>query len=186
MAKKRKTELDIDIVPKEDKSEEVKKKEEGTGEEAVKEPISKKKIIIIISSAVAVILAIIIFIFIPSKKAVKEEEPAKKPPVAEAPSVPLYQLEPFLIPLNANKSDGRFLKVSMSVELSDKDLTREFERNIVFLRENIFFILKNREFKDFQDKMEKEKLTKDIISALNMGLQSGTVTNLYFTEFLIL
>ena len=78
------------------------------------------------------------------------------------------------------------MKVSRSVELSDKDLTREFERNIVFLRENIFFILKNREFKDFQDKMEKEKLTKDIISALNMGLQSGTVTNLYFTEFLIL
>jgi flagellar FliL protein len=185
MAKKRKTELDIDIVPQEEKGGEV-KKEEGAAEEAVKEPVSKKKLIIIISSAVAVILIVSVVLFFTSKKPEKKEEAEKKPPPVEVQSVPVYNLEPFLIPLTNKETDGSFLKVSMSVELSDKDLTREFERNIVFLRENIFFILKNKELKDFQDIKEKEKLTKDIISALNMGLQSGTVINLYFTEFIIM
>ena len=186
MAKKRKTELDIDIVPEEEKGEEVKKAEEGHAEEGVKEPVSKKKLIIIISSVVAAALIITVVIFFTSKKPDKKEESVKKPPPVEVPSVPVYNLEPFLIPLANKESEGRFLRVSISVELSDKDIIREFERNVVFLRENIFFILKNKELKDFRDKNEKEKLTRDIISALNMGLQSGTVINLYFTEFLIM
>ncbi len=149
MGKKRKTELDIDIVPEEEKGEEGKKAEEGHAEEGVKEPVSKKKLIIIISSVVAAALIITVVIFFTSKKPEKKEESVKKLPPVEVPSVPVYNLEPFLIPLANKESEGRFLRVSISVELSDKDIIREFERNVVFLRENIFFILKNKELKGY-------------------------------------
>jgi len=78
MAKKRKTELDIDIVPEEEKAGEVKKAEEGHAEEGVKEPVSKKKLIIIISSVVAAALIITVVIFFTSKKPDKKEESVKK------------------------------------------------------------------------------------------------------------
>ncbi|MBI3599394.1 MAG: flagellar basal body-associated FliL family protein [Nitrospinae bacterium] len=191
MAKKRKTELDIDLIPAGDKKEEV-KTEEGEGEkEKIKTPLSKKKIIILISSAVAVILIIAIIIFFTRKP--KKEEPVKKTPPAAVEIIPLYSFEPFFVPLSGGEplrqahdvSEGKFLKISVAVELSDKDVTKEIERNIVLLRENIFFILKTKGLKNFQDKNEREKLAKDITTTINMALQAGTVIRLYFTEFLV-
>ncbi len=184
MAKKRKTELDIDLIPSEEKKEAVKTEESAEGEaEKIKAPLSKKKIIIIISSALSVILIITVIVFLTRKP--QKEEPVKKPPTVEVEAVPLYSFEPFFIPLSGGESEGKFLKISVTVELSDKDVTKEIERNIVLLRENIFFILKTKGLKNFQDKNEREKLAKDITTTINMALQAGTVSRLYFTDFLV-
>lgn len=175
--------MDIDLIPAEEKKEEVKTEEGGGEKEAIKAPLSKKKVIITVSSAIAVILIITaVLLFNPKPK---KEEPVKKPQPVEIEAIPLYSFEPFFIPLSGGESEGKFLRISVAVELSDNDVTKEIERNIVLLRENIFFLLKTKGLKNFQDKNEREKLAKDITTTINMVLQAGTVNRLYFTDFLV-
>jgi flagellar FliL protein len=192
MPKTRKTELDIDLVPEAEKKD-AEKKDDIEREEKSVEKIkskgffSKKKILIFSALAIILVLAITISIFLIYKKSPPiKVEPVKKTKSEEGETVPIYSFEPFFIPVKHGDSEERFLKISLSIELSDKDVTREVEKNITFLRENILFILKAKGLKNFQEKDERERLTKDIVSAINLILQTGTVVRLYFTEFLIL
>jgi flagellar FliL protein len=97
---------------------------------------------------------------------------------------PIFPLEAFIV--NLADSDGRrYLKVTMELELSDKRLTEELKKRLPQIRDSILMILTTKRFEDIHRAEGKIALRNEIISKLNSLLKKGSITNLYFTEFVI-
>jgi flagellar protein FliL len=106
-----------------------------------------------------------------------EDEEAKEPG-------PIVPLEPFIVNL-ADEGGGRYLRVSMQLELSDKELEKEMEKLLPKIRDSILMILPSKKSEDIRTSEGKSKVRDEIIVAINGSLTTGTVENLYFTEFVI-
>lgn len=195
MAKKRKTELDVDLEIKlEDVSkeeiEEVAEKPSEEGEEKkarFKLPALPPKILVLIGSllfAAILISSGIIYYLSREEPVPKPEEPAREEAV-ELPKIPQFQFAPFFHPIKTKKNKEVFLKIAFSVNLSNELVVKEIEQNISLLRAKLFFMLKKKNLSDLESDTDKAKLNREIIGVLNRSLQNGTVKKVYFTQFFL-
>ncbi|SFV75777.1 Flagellar biosynthesis protein FliL [hydrothermal vent metagenome] len=96
----------------------------------------------------------------------------------------LYPLDTFTVNL---KSDAgrRYLKVTIALELSGQELSAELDAKTPVLRDRIIRILTSKTLEEVTSKKGKQKLSDQIMEALNAMLTDGEIKGIYFTEFVI-
>jgi flagellar FliL protein len=93
-------------------------------------------------------------------------------------------LDTFIVNL-ADEGGQRYLRISMQLELSDKELEKEVEKRLPKIRHSIHMILPSKKSEDIRTSEGKTKVRDELIAAINESLATGTVKGLYFTEFVI-
>ena len=96
----------------------------------------------------------------------------------------VYPLDTFIVNL-ADQGGARYLRVTMNLEIKDETLAEELEKRLPQIRDNILMIIPTRKFEDINSIGGKNALRDEIITSLNDILSEGSITNLYFTEFVI-
>jgi flagellar basal body-associated protein FliL len=200
MAKKRRTELDIDSEFLAEKPEEAPPQaaeppppERPAKEKRPKKKINKVKLLIVAASGVAAITLTVALVWLAASifTSVSKHKPAPTPPPKQeatpAPVVsPVYSLQPFFIPLKEKGStESKLVKIQFELEMVSPETQRDMDRNIILVRENIYFMLQNKVSADFMDKEKLAKLLVDVAIAVNRSLQSGGVSRVWVTDILV-
>jgi flagellar FliL protein len=96
----------------------------------------------------------------------------------------MFPLAPFI--LNLAGSEGkRFLKVTISLELSTPEVHAELKENIQKVTDSILVLLSSKSFEDVYSVQGKFKLKDEVTTRVNRFLVAGHVKDAYFTEFII-
>jgi flagellar protein FliL len=110
----------------------------------------------------------------------EEQKPAK----AEVTIGPIYKLDTMIVNL-ADKGGKRYLRTTLEMELSTPDLVDEIEKRMPQLRDSILMILPTKTYDSISTTEGKIALRDEIMAKLNSFLKTGTITNLYFSEFVV-
>ena len=120
-----------------------------------------------------------------------EEKPADGEEAKEAAPVEkdvnlgmMFPLDPFVVNL-AGSEGKRFLKVTISLELSAPEVHLELKENIQKITDSILVLLSSKAFEDVYSVQGKFKLKDEITTRVNRFLVVGHVKDAYFTEFII-
>ncbi len=106
---------------------------------------------------------------------VKEEEETIKP---------MFPLQSFVVNL-ADKNGKRYLRSTIELEMSESDLKEEIEQRLPKVRDTILMVLPLKSSDELKSHEGKIALRDEIMEKINSFLTKGTITNVYFTEFVI-
>ena len=106
----------------------------------------------------------------------KQEEKVKKDV--------MFHLDPLIVNL-ARSQGSRFLKITISLEMSSPDVRLDLKKNIRKLTDSILLLLSTKSFEDVYSVQGKFTLKGEITTRVNQYLTVGQVKGAYFTEFLI-
>ena len=96
----------------------------------------------------------------------------------------MFTMDPFVVNL-AGSSGKRFLKVTVTMELSSPEVNPEFEENLQKITDSILVLLSSKSFEDVYSVQGKFKLKDEIVTRVNRFLVIGHVKDAYFTEFIV-
>ena len=116
---------------------------------------------------------------------VEEKASSEEPkPVKKVKKDLMFHLDPFIV--NLAKSGGnRFLKVTVSLEMSSPKVRLGLKKNIQKVTDSILLLLSTKIFKDVYSVQGKFTLKGEITTRVNQFLTTGQVKEAYFTEFII-
>ena len=116
---------------------------------------------------------------------VEEKASSEEPkPVNKVKKDLMFHVDPFIV--NLAKSGGnRFLKVTVSLEMSGPKVRLELKKNIQKITDSILLLLSTKVFKDVYSVQGKFTLKGEITPRVNQFLTEGQVKGAYFTEFII-
>ena len=116
---------------------------------------------------------------------VEEKTSSEEPkPVKKVKKDLMFHLDPFIV--NLAKSGGnRFLKVTVSLEMSSPEVRLGLKTNIQKITDSILLLLSTKIFKDVYSVQGKFTLKGEITTRVNQFLTTGQVKGAYFTEFII-
>ena len=97
---------------------------------------------------------------------------------------PLLPLDTFIVNL-ADEGGGRYLKTTMNLELKDEETSKMVQERLPVIRNSILLTLPTRKYEDIATVEGKAALRDEIVAKLNSFLTPGSVTTIYFTEFVI-
>lgn len=148
----------------------------------------------IMTMALVAVLGTVYYVFFIVNQGPVESEVVSKPPEQEIlpfdkPNV--YRLKPFFMPITSRdgKETGRFLKVQISLLLSNNKLDEELDKQLPNIRSDIYRQLSRKTLEDFESRQRpiKDRLKKEIKMMSNSFLVrgTGTVTDVLFTEFVV-
>lgn len=169
-------------------AEKEKKKEEpekGSG---------KKKLIIIIAAVVLLLAGggagYYFLVMKPHKEeALKKAEESKaaalvKPIPEEAKIGPMVEIKEFVVNI-IGEDTTHYVKASLSLEL-DKDSTQEeVNKRMPQIRDAILLLISNKTFAELQDIQGKNQVKAELKSKINSFLKTGSVNNIYLTDFVV-
>jgi flagellar FliL protein len=180
--------------------------EEQTEESEVKEKKSSSNMLMIIIIVVLVLIIIVgavvaVLLMSGDEEAVDASAPQVKEKQATSPTRRvenasidesrslndigvLYPLDTFTVNL---KSDAgrRYLKATMSLELSGEELSVELDAKKAVLRDRIIRILSSKTLEEISSKKGKKKVSEQIMNTLNAMITDGKIQGIYFTDFVI-
>ena len=96
----------------------------------------------------------------------------------------LYPLDTFTVNLKSD-SGRRYLKATMSLELSGEELSTELDAKKAVLRDRIIRILSSKTLEEISSRKGKKKVSEQIMNTLNAMITDGQIKGIYFTEFVI-
>ena len=96
----------------------------------------------------------------------------------------LYPLDTFTVNLKSD-SGRRYLKATMSLELSGEELSTELDAKKAVLRDRIIRILSSKTLEEISSRKGKKKVSEQIMNTLNAMITDGRIKGIYFTEFVI-
>lgn len=96
----------------------------------------------------------------------------------------LYPLDTFTVNLKSD-TGSRYLKVTMSLELNDDELSVELDNRAPVVRDRIIRILSSKTLEEISSKKGKAKVSTQIMDTLNAMTRDGQIKGIYFTEFVI-
>jgi flagellar protein FliL len=116
---------------------------------------------------------------------VEEKSSSEEPkPVKKVKKDLMFHLDPFIV--NLAKSGGnRFLKVTISLEMSNPKVRVGLKKNIQKITDSILLLLSTKIFKDVYSVQGKFTLKGEITTRVNQFLTVGQIKGAYFTEFII-
>ncbi|MGA1861839.1 flagellar basal body-associated FliL family protein [Deferribacter thermophilus] len=161
------------------------KKEQQEEEGGKKKKKSKLLLIIIILVVLLVVGGGAAYFFVLKPKADNQaaEEASKKKEVKAEPTIgPLYSLDTFIVNL-ADPGGTRYLKVTMQLELDGEKVQEEMDKRKPQIRDVILTVLSSKTYAEVSTAQGKLALKQELIRRINLILTSGTVKNIYFTEF---
>lgn len=115
-------------------------------------------------------------------------EPTPEPPPPEPPAPPqerVMAMAPFLVEMTDAKGRTRFLTIRFTAVTLDPAVELEFKRNIVVVRDAVYYYLKNKDMAFLTDKKNTETLKKDVLSVINQFIGAQPLDNLLIEEFLV-
>ena len=124
------------------------------------------------------------------EKVVEEEKAEEKTsseepkPVKKMKKDLMFHLDPFIVNLAKSKGN-RFLKVTVSLEMSTSEVRLELDKNIQKITDSILLLLSSKLFEDVYSVQGKFTLKDEITARANQFLAAGHVKGAYFTEFII-
>ena len=119
------------------------------------------------------------------EKPAEGEKPDEKAPEQEDVTLGvMFPMDPFVVNL-AGSEGKRFLKVTLSLELSTPEVHVELKENIQKVTDSILVLLSSKAFEDVYSVQGKFKLKDEITTRVNRFLVVGHVKDAYFTEFII-
>jgi flagellar protein FliL len=202
-----KVDLDLDDAPfledEEEKPAEAAESAEPFPTEApaaAKKP-SRKKLLLLIG-AVAVLLAVGAAAFFllrkppappvetapvtPAPESIPAPEPTPPPPEPPKPQPEIVlPMAPFLVEMTDSGGRSRFLTVRFTAVTTNQAVGLEFKRNIIVVRDAVYYYLKNKSMEFLTDKNNTETLKKDVLSVINQFIGAQPLDNLLIEEFLV-
>ena len=118
------------------------------------------------------------------KPAEGEEGKEEAPPEEDLNLGVMFPMDPFVVNL-AGSEGKRFLKVTISLELSTPEVHLEIKENIQKVTDSILILLSSKAFEDIYSVQGKFKLKDEITTRVNRFLVVGHIKEAYFTEFII-
>lgn len=98
---------------------------------------------------------------------------------------PLFSIEsPFIVNL-ITQNGRRYLKTSITLELSDPKLLQEVKVKETAIKDTIIEILSSKSIEEISTLKGKNKLKEEIRNNINSFLIDGVVKNIFFTGFVI-
>jgi len=151
--------------------------------------MTRKMLVIFIISLIFVSVGAISFIVWDktsffSSQTEKESESEKVPENNSEVIRSIYSLDTFIVNL-ADKSGRRFLRVTMDLELKNERLAGEIDKRLSQIKDSILMILPTKRLEDINSVEGKIALRDEIMTKLNSLLKDGSITNIYFVEFVI-
>ncbi|MEW6417087.1 MAG: flagellar basal body-associated FliL family protein [Nitrospirota bacterium] len=142
----------------------------------------KKKLIIIIAGAMLISLVSGYFAYtmVIGKKLKSGETVHEKE--KESAKTELFALDPFVMNL---ADHGRFLKVSIQLEISDKSYHQIVADKIPNLRDAIIILVSSKTFESISSPEGKFQLKDELLLRANQTIGKDVFKNLYFTEFVM-
>ena len=167
---------------------EKKNEEQGKG--------GKQKLIMIIAVAVVLLLAgggaaYYLLVVKPHneqerQKKLEESKAAAliKPLPEEAKIGPMVEIKEFVVNI-IGEDATHYVKASLSLEL-DKDTTiDEVQKRMPQIRDAILLLISNKTFAELQDIQGKNQVKAELRSKINSFLKTGSVNNIYLTDFVV-
>ncbi len=116
----------------------------------------------------------------------KQEEGGEKQKTEAKPTEigVMFDLGTFIVNL-ADPGVEMYAKVSITLELSDQEVSKEVEKRLPIIKDAVIDILSSKTYGDIRTPEGKEKLRFELIKRINTILVKGGVRNLYFTEFVV-
>lgn len=102
----------------------------------------------------------------------------------EAVAPEVVTLSPFIVNL-ADPLGRRFLRMTMDVEVINREAANTLDKLGSRVRDAIILLLSSKSFADLASMESKIILKNEIVERLNQIVGAGRVTNVYFTEFVI-
>jgi len=96
----------------------------------------------------------------------------------------MFPLDPFIVNLSGSQGK-RFLKVTVSLELSAPEVHAEVKENLQKITDSVLVLLSSKTFEDVYSVQGKFKLKDEITTRVNRFLVLGHIKDAYFTEFII-
>ncbi|MBW1700747.1 MAG: flagellar basal body-associated FliL family protein [Deltaproteobacteria bacterium] len=114
----------------------------------------------------------------------EESEDANKEEEDQDVIGPTYALDTFIVNL-ADEGGKRYLRVTMNLELKDTAVSKELEKRLPQIRNAVLMLLPTKRHEDIRNIEGKIGLRDEIITRLNGLFKEESITNLYFTEFVV-
>ena len=97
---------------------------------------------------------------------------------------PVFHLDSMIV--NLADGDGRrYLRTTMEAELVDDSVSQQITERLPQIKDTILKITSTRRFEDICSIEGKNALRDEIVATLNGILKKESITNLYFTEFVV-
>lgn len=122
------------------------------------------------------------FKILTAKPAAAAKHEAPPPPTSEV--GPTLSLDPFVVNLD-EAGQSRYLKVTMMLEVSSKDVIAKITKSQQLVRDAILSHLSGLKLADTLGVAAKEKLRNDVIAKIDGILGPGRVRRVFFQEFVV-
>ena len=96
----------------------------------------------------------------------------------------VYQLDQFIVNLLA-QSGRRYLKTTISLEMTNPELQNEIVTKLPALRDTIIDILSSKSLEEVSTTRGREKIKEEIAQRLNGFLVDGKIRNIFFVDYAI-
>ncbi len=149
------------------------------GEDIKEKKSGSKKMIIIIAIAAVLVVAGGFFTYTQLIAKGKEGESHKK---EEAKKTALLPLDPFVVNL---AEQGRFLKVSMQLELANAENQPTATEKVPQYRDAIITLISSKSAESLSSPEGKIQLKDELLLRLNQASGKEIFKNIYFTEFVM-
>jgi len=97
---------------------------------------------------------------------------------------PIHPLDTFIVNL-ADEGGTRYLRVTMNLELKDKDAVALVQERLPMIRNGVLMLLPAKKYVDISTVEGKDALRDELVTKLNSFLKPDSVANIYFTEFVV-
>jgi flagellar FliL protein len=97
---------------------------------------------------------------------------------------PVFTLDTFVVNL-ADRGASRYLRTTLDLELTDEAASEEVKQRLPQIRNAVLMIIPSKTSKEIRTTEGKAAMRDEIMEKLNTFMKSGSVTNIYFTEFVI-
>lgn len=114
--------------------------------------------------------------------ATSEQDSADQKP--QSTDTQMITIEPFVVNL-ADPLGKRFLKVAMDLEVKDKSVAQEAQKNMPKIKDSLLLLLSSKSYSELASMEKKIVLKQEIVERLNQILGKSKVLHVYFTEFVI-
>jgi flagellar FliL protein len=103
--------------------------------------------------------------------------------VQQAPGT-IFPLQTFIVNL-ADAGGKRYLRVTMELELTRGTSADDLKNRLPQMRDNILMVLPSKRFEEIRTLEGKTSLRNEIIVSLNGLFGQESISNIYFTEFVV-
>ena len=96
----------------------------------------------------------------------------------------MFPVPPFIVNL-ADTGGNRFIKVTVQLELGNKEMVAELERKMPKIQDQIITVLSSKKLEEVITADGKFRLKAEMMARMNQFMRTGAISNIYYTEFVV-